>query len=57
MTKTTRSIRDIDILTAEVMAIREMVIHARKNNYSKIIIESNSFTMIQAINRSTTPRT
>lgn len=36
--KFARLIGDLDILTAEVLAIREAIFHARAKNYSKVII-------------------
>lgn len=50
-TKFARSVGDIDILTVEVLIIRVTVIHARKNAFFKIIIESDSFPTNQVINR------
>lgn len=49
------SIGNTDILTAEVLTIRETVIHARKSNFSKVIIESDSLMAIRTLNGSITP--
>lgn len=53
--KFARKVGDIDILTADVLTIRAAVIHARKNNYSKVTFDSDSLTTMQAINGNTTP--
>lgn len=49
------SFGDLNILSAEVLAIRQAVIHAKAKNYPKVIIGSDSLTAIQALNEATNP--
>lgn len=39
MPRMTASIGNTDILITEILTMQETVIHARKTNYSKVIIE------------------
>lgn len=55
LVKNARSIGDTPILVTEVLAIREVVNHARFKKTPRFIIENNSLTTIQEINDSITP--